>query len=49
MLLLKGRNNPSIREKLNISPNTLKYHLNNFYQKSGVDNRQALLNLFDRE
>jgi DNA-binding CsgD family transcriptional regulator len=49
LLLLKGRNNPFIREKLNISPNTLKYHLKNIYQKLEVTNRQLLLNLFDRE
>jgi DNA-binding CsgD family transcriptional regulator len=46
-LILKGRNNPYIRESLNISPNTLKFHLKNLYQKLAVNNRQDLLSLFE--
>ncbi|HBE78219.1 MAG TPA: hypothetical protein DDW65_10620 [Firmicutes bacterium] len=46
-LILKGRNNPYIRECLNISPNTLKFHLKNLYQKLAVNNRQDLLSLFE--
>jgi DNA-binding CsgD family transcriptional regulator len=47
-LILKGRNNPFIREKLNISLNTLKFHLRNIYRKLAVNNRQELLSLFDK-
>ena len=46
LLLLSGRNNPYIREQLNISNNTLKTHLCNIYHKLGVGNRQELLSLF---
>lgn len=48
LLLLGGRNNPYIREKLNISNNTLKTHLRNIYQKLEVGNRQELLSLYKR-
>ena len=48
-LILKGRNNPFIREKLNISPNTLKFHLRNIYHKLAVNNRQELLSLFEKK
>lgn len=47
LLLLKGRNNPFIREALNISDNTLKSHLRNIYRKLIVTNRQELFSLFD--
>lgn len=47
LLLLKGRNNPIIRESLNISENTLKSHLRNIYHKLAVANRQEVFNLFD--
>lgn len=46
LLLIKGRNNPFIREQLNISNNTLKTHLRNLYRKLSVSNRQELLSLF---
>lgn len=46
-MIRKGRNNPFICEKLNISPNTLKFHLRNIYQKFAVANRQELLSLFE--
>ncbi|MCL6479918.1 MAG: helix-turn-helix transcriptional regulator, partial [Peptococcaceae bacterium] len=45
-LLLKGRNNPYIREHLNISDNTLKTHLRKIYKKLSVGNRQELISLF---
>lgn len=48
-LLLKGRNNPFISERLNISPNTLKFHLRNIYQKFAVGDRQELLDLLERD
>lgn len=41
--LLIGRNNPYIRNELNISDNTLKTHLRNIYRKTEVANRQKLL------
>jgi DNA-binding CsgD family transcriptional regulator len=46
-LLLRGRNNPFIRESLNISDNTLKSHLRNIYRKLEVNNRQDVFSLFD--
>jgi DNA-binding CsgD family transcriptional regulator len=49
VFILKGRNNPFIRESLNISPNTLKFHLKNIYQKLAVNNRQDLLSLFEQD
>jgi len=48
-LLLQGRNNPYIRESLNISPNTLKTHLRNIFRKFSISNRQELLSLFNKE
>lgn len=47
LLVLKGRNNPFIRETLNISPNTLKFHLRNIYEKFSVKNRQELISLLN--
>ena len=47
LLLLKGRNNPIIRETLNISDNTLKSHLRNIYRKLAAANRQEVFSLFD--
>ena len=46
-MLLKGRNGAYIREKLNISENTVKFHLRNLYGKVAVRNRQELLDLYD--
>ncbi|MFZ3171128.1 MAG: helix-turn-helix transcriptional regulator [Carboxydocellales bacterium] len=45
-LLLEGRNNPYIRESLNISNNTLKTHLRNVYRKLSINDRQELLDLY---
>ena len=49
LLILKGRNNPFIRENLNISLNTLKFHLRNIYHKLAINNRQELLSLFEKK
>ncbi|MCX7781080.1 MAG: LuxR family transcriptional regulator [Negativicutes bacterium] len=46
-LLLRGRNNPYIRETLNISDNTLKSHIRNIYQKLAIRSRQDLLSLHE--
>lgn len=48
-LLLEGRNNPYIRENLNISVNTLKTHLKNIYQKFNVENRQDLIDSYRKQ
>ncbi|MBU7005632.1 response regulator transcription factor [Phosphitispora fastidiosa] len=45
-LLLEGRNNPYIRENLNISNNTLKTHLRNTFRKLSISDRQELLDLY---
>ncbi|MHB0975784.1 MAG: helix-turn-helix transcriptional regulator [Candidatus Aquicultorales bacterium] len=47
ILLVQGRNNPFIRERLNISDNTLKTHLRNIYHKTSSKNRQQLLSIFN--
>ena len=47
LLVVRGRNNPYIREQLNISNNTLKTHLRNAYQKLSVSNRQELITRFN--
>ena len=39
MLLIKGHTNKAIGEKLFISVNTIKFHLQNIYVKLDVDNR----------
>lgn len=47
ILLLKGRNNPFIRNELNIADSTLKTHLRNIYRKLEVCDRQELVSLYD--
>ncbi|WP_158304030.1 response regulator transcription factor [Caldicellulosiruptor owensensis] len=47
-LILSGRNNPYIRDSLNISNNTLKTHLRNIYTKLDVKNRQEAITLFNK-
>lgn len=47
LLLIEGRNNPYIRETLNISNNTLKTHLRNIYSKLSINDRQGLLDLYN--
>jgi len=43
LVLSKRFSNPEIAEKLFISPETVKRHLYNIYQKFGVDNRQQAI------
>jgi len=47
-LILAGRNNPYIRDYLNITNNTLKTHLKNIYIKLDVKNRQEAISLFNK-
>ncbi|MGB9839045.1 response regulator transcription factor [Thermovenabulum sp.] len=47
-LLLAGRNNPFIRDYLNITNNTLKTHLKNIYIKLDAKNRQEAISLFNK-
>ncbi|MCX7821626.1 MAG: LuxR C-terminal-related transcriptional regulator [Brevinematales bacterium] len=45
IMLLNGKNNREICSKLCISVNTIKTHISNIYQKTGVNNRIELLKL----
>jgi DNA-binding CsgD family transcriptional regulator len=45
LLLLQGLTNQNIGERLFISPNTVKTHISNIYQKIGVNRRYDLLAL----
>lgn len=47
LLLIEGRNNPYIRENLNVSNNTLKTHLRNIYRKLSINDRQELLDVYN--
>ena len=40
---LEGKTTKEIREKLNITENTLKYHNKNIYSKLGVSSRKELI------
>lgn len=42
-LVYEGRNNPEIAEALFISRNTVKKHLQNIYEKTGVNSRMELI------
>lgn len=44
-LILQGNSNPDIAKTLYISENTVKRHVNNIYQKTGVKNRYELIAL----
>ena len=43
-LIIKGANNQEIGKKLFISEKTVKSHVYNIYQKSGIQNRVELIN-----
>jgi len=49
ILILKGRNGRFISEILNISSNTVKFHMRNIYSKLSVNNRQELLTMFENK
>ncbi|MFP4384007.1 MAG: LuxR C-terminal-related transcriptional regulator [Spirochaetia bacterium] len=44
-LIRKGLSNKEIAERINITPGTVKVHVHNIYQKTGVKNRTALTHL----
>ena len=44
-LLLEGRTISRIQEALFISAGTVSTHIRHIYQKTGVDNRQELIDL----
>ena len=46
-LLAEGRNVPYISKKLYVSENTVKSHVRHIYEKSGVHNRQELLDALE--
>ena len=45
-LIIDGRSNNEIKERLFISPHTVKNHLSNIYRKLNVKNRYELMHLF---
>ena len=45
-LISKGQTNPQIAEKLCISLSTVKSHLQNMFEKTGVKNRAMLVSKF---
>lgn len=47
--LSKGRNRTVIGDQLLLSPNTVKTHIRNIYQKTGVHSQQELIDLVERE
>ena len=48
-LLAHGRNAPYIQEKLVLSRNTVKTHVQNIYAKLGVHSQQELIDLVEAE
>ena len=46
---LHGQSRAGVAEKLYLSPDTVKYHLSRIYQKAGVNSRQALVALVEKE
>lgn len=49
IFLLRGRSGRFISEALNISSNTVKFHMRNIYSKLSVHNRQELLTMFEHK
>ena len=49
LLIINGRTNREIAEKLSIVERTVKYHVGNIYAKTGVSNRTELANLVLRK
>lgn len=47
-LILKGKSNKDIEDKLFISLKTVKSHIYNIYQKLGVKNRLELIHLIQK-
>ncbi len=47
-LVAKGNTNPQIAEALNVSENTVKFHLQNIFQKLGVGNRTEAAGFYFR-
>jgi DNA-binding NarL/FixJ family response regulator len=47
-LVAKGMKNPEIAEALNLSENTVKFHLQNTFQKLGVNNRTEAAGFYFR-
>jgi DNA-binding CsgD family transcriptional regulator len=45
VLLLSGRDAPTIAERLHISPSTVQTHVKHIYEKTGVHSRQELHDL----
>ncbi len=48
-LLIKGNSNASMANTLNVSPNTIKYHLRNIYEKLDIYCRDQAINLVNRK
>ena len=46
VLMIEGKSNNEIKEKLFISHHTVKNHLSNIYRKLDVKNRYELMHLF---
>lgn len=47
--LSKGRNRSVIGDQLLLSPNTVKTHIRNIYQKTGIHSQQELIDLVEQE
>ncbi len=47
-LAAKGMTNPEIAEQLSVSENTVKFHLQNVFQKLGVNNRTEAAGFYFR-
>lgn len=47
--LLHGKSRAAIARQLNLSPDTVKYHLGRVYLKAGVNSKQELVDMIERE